>query len=144
MGTALLGLVVITIAWPMIGLPADWAPTSAFAAPAPDGGVLVSWTPGPEPADVYRVYGVSAGELVLLSEQPAASGSTVLIGVEFSSYGVSGVENGVESVVVPAVLIAPLLPCHVWIDTSPPGYFTDCPLPGKPVRGPDLKIRVDS
>lgn len=100
-----LGLAMLVLLAPL----AAGEDSAAFApvgvATAPIGTeVAVSWAPGTEPADSYRIYGVSReGAITLLldtaeTENPSSLAAVVESG--WNSYAVSGVSGGVESKLV--------------------------------------------
>lgn len=92
-----------------------WAPLAVNAAAtsvAFVGVVVVSWVPGAQLADEYKVYGVSGTELVLVA---LAAGTSATVPPGYPGYAVSGVLDGVESEAVNALTI----PCAT-LDLDPP------------------------
>lgn len=107
-----------------VGSAPGFAPSAVAALPV-GGSVFISWVPGAEPADAFRVYGISeSGALALLAETARgdASGALAVVPAGFAGYAVSGVRGDVESGPVMA-----FIPC-VYVQTEPPGVGEgDCP-----------------
>lgn len=89
---------------------------------------VVSWVPGPELADFYNVYGITAsGAAVTLAQSagPVPDAASLVVDGSYATYAVTGVRDGVESPPVYAVMgEAPVPPC-VDVDPSsvPPAYY---------------------
>lgn len=88
-------------------------------------GSAVSWIPGEEAADSFRVYGFTSGgtrELLLdTAETPTPLAPFAVVQGGYLAYGVSGVAGGAETRVVLAG------PCY-YVQTNPPGIGEgDCP-----------------
>lgn len=96
----------------------DWAPTDVVTASTPSG-AFVTWGPGTQVADQYKVYGVNGSHPVFLqfADQPFFELDP---SASFPSYAVSGVKNGAESEIVYAVGV----PC-LSIRTDPPDVYLD-------------------
>ena len=108
---------------PLVGAaePAAYAPLAALAATVEGGAVVVSWVPGTEPADAYRVYGILGdGARVLLA--PNVTGYETSVPGGYTGYAVSGVKLTVESDPIPAVYET----CVV-ISIQPPDVRIWCP-----------------
>lgn len=96
-------------------------PIAAFAFES-NGGAVVSWIPGPEPADFYRVYGVRGETLVPLVDVTEMRAEVPL---GFPAYGVTAVSGGVES--TPAIAVLTGLCVYVDWTVVPPAYaIGDC------------------
>lgn len=102
-GIALALLLAPLLAPLVASQPAEpWAPLAVSAAAIQGAGAAVSWLPGSESADSYRVYGIGAdGSKTLLEENVTQLSAPVPTG--FHAYAVSGVKLGVESDAVTAV-----------------------------------------
>ena len=88
--------------------------------------VLVSWTPGIDAAEEYRVYGVIHGVLMHLDTVHGEFSTTVAQG--YSSYGVSAVKDGVESRPTFAAMVTGVC---VTVHDDPPGVAVgQCPFVG--------------
>lgn len=104
-----------------------FAPLGVAAASA-GAEVVVSWLPGAQPADSYRVYGLSEGGAVVLlldtaeTANPGVLAATVEAG--WSSYAVSGVWSGAESRLVYSLSSVDLL-C-VTVEFHPPSVSRRC------------------
>ena len=93
-----------------------WAPTAAESF-STEAGTLVTWAPGTELADSYRVYGVTSSGATLLSTTPSLS---AIVAPGYESYVVTGVKDGVESsgttVMWPFCTYTSLDPPDVWVE----------------------------
>lgn len=95
---------------------ASWTPTKAFAV-ASSSGVIVTWAPGPLPADHYVVYGLRDGSTVPIHYAEITE-TTVEAEGGFPQYGIVGFLNGAPSPLLVATSINPS--CIVEISHSPP------------------------
>lgn len=121
---ALLALVLLA---PLVtGSAADpYAPARVMAEAAGTAAAIVEWTPGTEPADSYRVYGLQGSSLTLLVDTADTLAPLVLavtVPAGYSEYAVSGVKNGLESNLVFSGALS--LGC-IRISTDPPGIHED-------------------
>jgi hypothetical protein len=102
-------------------------PLAAFAFDS-EGGALVTWTPGPEPADSFRIYGVRDGARVPLADATATQTSAE-VPTGFTAYAVTAMRDGAES--APVIAINGGATYCVTVDprTIPPYYAIgdDCP-----------------
>lgn len=103
---------------------------------------LVSWVPGPTPADEYRVYGANGGIPTLLAVVDGRPVEEFVAAVDsgYTTYAVSGVRDGTESRLVFAGEI------HgdcIMVSYDPPAiiYDTDC-LTGGVSDNPRLRGKV--
>lgn len=87
-----------------------------------EAGALLTWMPGPEPADVYHVYGLRDGALVLIPEA-TTTGTHAQVPSGFDAYGVTAVREGVES--APAFAVKAPASC-VYVDLDPPSVTIGC------------------
>lgn len=91
---------------------------------------LVSWLPGIEPADSFRVYGGTGAGLVLLLDTAGTAAPfslAALVPSGYDAYAVTGVRAGVES---PPVF-GSATTCSIYVETRPPGVGLEDCLPGK-------------
>lgn len=80
--------------------PAEHAPLGVAVEALSPTAALVEWSPGKEPADAFRVYGVEGATLTLLvdtSTLPAPVVLGVVVPAHYETYAVAGVRGGVES-----------------------------------------------
>ena len=83
---------------------------------------LVEWSPGTEPADAYRVYGVNGATLTLLvdtSDLPAPLALAAAVPAGYDTYAVSGVQANVES--APVLALPGAEAGCLYITWDPPG-----------------------
>lgn len=101
-------------------------PTQPLAAVAFVSGstTTVSWTPGPEGADTYRIYGLTAEGMAWLSDATPDE-TSVLVPVGYSGYAVTGIKNGQESEATRALIVRDLTdpPQCIGIEPGPPPYI---------------------
>lgn len=108
---------------------AAFAPASSIAGQLDVAGVLVSWKPGEELADAYRVYGLSGDIRTRLAEWSAENTgeASVMVPNGYAEYGVVGIRGGVESPLVLSTLVdLDDPPCLSVVIDVPPRYAIDC------------------
>lgn len=100
--------------------PAPYAPMAASVASIQGAAAVVSWVPGSEPADSYRVYGVASdGSKTLLDQNVTQLSAPVPAG--FHAYAVSGVKLGIESEAITA------FGSCIEVSIQPPAVGIACP-----------------
>ena len=107
-------------------------PLAAFASES-GAGALVTWIPGPERADFYRVYGLRDGALVPIPEA-TTTGTSAEVPSGFTAYGVTAVRDGAESAPVLAVRGGTGYCVYLDWTTIPPTYAigNDCTRAARP------------
>lgn len=128
------------------GVDADQADTFAPAGSTAvllEEEVAVSWQPGREVADSYRVYGLDEHGRTLLAEWLGSNlnDARLTVPAGFADYGVTGVHGESESALVMATEIGlGDRPCITIEPRIPPGYWINClptDLPG------DMALKFD-
>lgn len=114
--------------------PGAYAPSVVVASDVRDVTGLISWVPGREMADSFRVYGI-AGSPVLLGEANGTDNPVEALSMTvpggFQTYAVSGVKNGVESRLVFALGNDSEEDCII---VAPPDVIINCiPFLGRPI-----------
>lgn len=103
--------------------------------------VIVTWIPGPEPADSFQVYGVTNGTLSpLTSAQPDQTSALLPADTpKFHEYAVTAWHDGIQTQAT-TTLLDLNDPCVAIYSIDPPEVFISNCLDGGP--GPQVEIKT--